>query len=79
MANRETKPKLNEMKTWTLGQVREQYEREHAEHVALLDSPTIEREYVGGPDYHSATTRYYRLGYMRWVLNGSPQPMPQFV
>lgn len=79
MANIETKPHVNELKTWSLGRVREQYELERAEHIAALDSPTIQREYVGGPDYHSATSRAYRLGYMRWLLNGSPQPMPTFV
>lgn len=67
------KPKLDDMKDWTLDQVRAQYEAEQQEHRANLDKPWYQRA------YHEPLSALYRLGYMRWVLNGSPQPMPRFV
>lgn len=65
------RPHLNEIKTWSLKRVREQYKAEQAEHRRLLN---VERDLT-----HDQLSRLYRLCYMRWLLNGSPQPQPGFV
>lgn len=64
-------PKLDEMREWPRENVQEQYDYELAEHRRLLGERRGE--------YHATLSRHYRLGYMRWLLDGAPQPQPRFV
>jgi hypothetical protein len=62
-------PSLDEVKTWPLETVVTQYRDEQRRHIE-----TLERQ-----GYFDGLSRHYRLGYMRWLLNGSPQPQPRLI
>jgi hypothetical protein len=62
-------PTLDEIKTWTPDTIQAQYDDELARH-----RETVERQ-----GYFDGLSRHYRLGYLRWLLDGAPQPQPMFV
>lgn len=79
MTNTNRKPTLDEIKTWPLDKVQAQFDAEQAE-IRAVDDPMIDGPLTGSRDnYHSSLTCHYRIGYMRWLLAGAPQPMPRFV